>query len=155
MMTADDIEMLVGIPWTEFGDGPLPHGDPERPDPDSWAFECRACFRYVQERFYGRRCPDLTGVDVLSERAVIRGFAEVVPASGWRSVSRPNDGSAVLMRRGKWADHIGTWVACGPGGILHSVRGSGVGFHSRQVAEAQGLFVAGYYDPPEEVLRCC
>ena len=152
MMTTEDVETLVGIPWQENGNGSLPHGSPDSPDPDSWALECRSLFRYVQARFYGRDCPNVTDVDPKSAIAVRRGFAEMVPSSGWVRVERPSDGSAVLMRRGKWVDHIGIWVALGRGKVLHCVQGSGVGFHDRIGLEAQGLLIAGYYDPPEEGL---
>ena len=93
--------------------------------PESW--DCWTLFREVQATHYGNMVP-LLG-DIAHRPIELRHtIMNQKQGSNWDHVDDPRDGDAVLMYKGRYADHVGVFIEpedC-PGRVLHCVQGSGV-----------------------------
>ena len=92
-------------------------------------FDCWGLVRTVQRDVFGRALPEVD-VDALDVRAVVRAFVAHPERARWARVERPSEGDCVLMSHARHPSHVGVWLACNGGGVLHSLRGSGVVFSS-------------------------
>lgn len=106
----------LGRPWQSGATGPD-------------AFDCWGLVRRVQRDVYGRDLPAI-GVDAVDLRAVVTAFASHPERAHWERVEAPAEGDCVLMSRARDPSHVGLWLNCNGGGVLHALRGSGVVFSS-------------------------
>lgn len=106
---------------------------------DCWHF-ARAVWR---ERF-GIEVP-VIDVDATSPLASRRAFRDGA-RNGWRPVTVPAEGDAVLMGAGGRPCHVGLWIAPdAAGGVLHSVEGAGVIFTPGLRVRDLGYSILGFY----------
>lgn len=110
-MTDAEILSYLGKPWTEGAEGPD-------------AFDCWGLLRWVLEHHYGQHVPRLP----LGEpEAIMRAVRERLATGEWVPMQMPCDGCGALLRGGT-EPHVGVWLANDGGGVLHSMRGTGVVF---------------------------
>lgn len=67
--------------------------------------------------------------------------------SDWQQADAPQEGDAVLMRKGRVLCHVGVWVE--PQHVLHCTRADGTVLTPVDDLPAQGFDVAGYYRKAE------
>lgn len=106
----------IGRPWQSGAAGPE-------------AFDCWGLVRSIQRDVYGRHLPTVD-IDATDVRAVIGMFESHPERSRWHRVEVPVEGDCVLMSHAKHPSHVGLWLDCNGGGVLHSLRGAGVVFSS-------------------------
>lgn len=106
----------LGRPWQKGAGGPD-------------AFDCWGLVRAVQRDVYGRELPEVD-VDAMDVRAVVRAFCAHPERSRWQRLDVPAQGDCVLLSHARHPSHVGLWLDCNGGGVLHSLRGSGVVFSS-------------------------
>ncbi len=111
-------EAYIGKPWVKGTSGP-----------DSYD-----CWGLVQSIYASRYAITLPRVDLetYSPREVATVLACHSERARWRHVESPQEGDAVLMSHARDPSHVGLWIDVSPlGGVLHSVRGAGVLFSTR------------------------
>jgi len=106
----------IGKPWESGAAGPD-------------AFDCWGLVRSIQREVYGRELPEVN-LDATNVRAVVRAFESHPVRARWQRVDAAAEGDCVLMSHAKHPSHVGLWLACNGGGVLHSLRGAGVVFSS-------------------------
>lgn len=121
----------IGLPYSRDATGPR-------------EFNCWSFFRHVQSERYGRDLPEIPHPHALFP--LVRTFETHAERARWFRVAAPQDGDAVLMRRGRVPIHVGIWIGdVGAGGILHCAEGSGVVFQRLDALRFNGFEVEGYY----------
>lgn len=107
-MTPAQINQYIGLPWVAGGRGPD-------------AFDCWGLLRYLQREHFGRGLPE---IPEFGDTA--RAMYQVQMSSGaWEIVAQPEHGAGVLMRGGD-DPHVGVWLDCEGGGVLHAMERVGV-----------------------------
>lgn len=107
---------------------------------DCWSFA-----RTVWRERFGLDVP-AAHVDPRDPRLSRCAFGVDPAETGWRQITRPCEGDAVLMARGRRPCHVGIWVASlDVEGVLHSVEGSGVIFTPLAALALLGYRVHGFY----------
>ena len=124
-------EHYIGRPWVSGESGPA-------------AFDCWGLVRAVYADHYGLFLPAVD-VDAASPLAVRRALSGGAERDRWYLVHLPADGDVVLMGHAQHPHHVGLWLDCDGGGILHSVRGAGVVFSARPALAASGWNIHGFY----------
>lgn len=102
----------IGTPWTAGAQGP-----------DS--YDCMGFFRRLQSEHFGIDVPMIVAPDYDDSACLVQLFGTHTERKRWPRIGRPEHGCAVIIRNPL---HIGTWLDIDGGGVLHSVRGSGVIF---------------------------
>lgn len=126
-MTPADINAYIGLPWVAGARGPD-------------AFDCWGLLRYVQAAHFGRALPDLPEFG-----AVARDLYQArMTSRAWESIAVPEHGAGVLMRDGD-APHVGVWLDCEGGGVLHAMERVGVVWTPRQSLRLIGFSRLKYY----------
>ncbi len=124
-------EELIGRPWLAGGRGPR-------------AFDCWGLVRWCLRRRFAVEVPEIP-VDPEDLRAVCETFRAHPERRRWRSVDRPAEGDAVLMRQSRHPVHVGLWLEVDGGGVLHAVRDAGVVFQRPQELATHGWRIEGFY----------
>ena len=106
---------------------------------DCWAF-----FRQVQRDGYGIEVPAFA-VDPNSLLACAHALEQNPERMRWLWVESPIDGDAVLMGKGRYPTHIGTWIDADGCGCLHCVEGSGVVFQTLASLQLTGWNLIRFY----------
>lgn len=78
--------------------------------------------------------------DMLRAQRLIRAYME---SSHWQRVEVPEEGDAVVMRKGSVVCHVGIWVD--PGHVLHCTKAEGTTLTALDDLPAQGFHVVGYF----------
>lgn len=123
-VAAAELTSLIGLPWVAGARGPE-------------AYDCWGLFLAVQRDHFSRDLPEIP-VDALDLRAVLNAFSGHPERQRWLSVSKPEEGDAVLMRQSRYPVHIGVWLNIDGGGVLHAVRHAGVVFQTLAALDAHG-----------------
>jgi hypothetical protein len=97
----------------------------------------------VQREHYGRDIPLLPSPT--SWGAVARAVPNWAAKYGWRAITSPRDGDAVLMSQTTEPTHVGIWIG-DLKATLHCPVGGSVLHDARHLAAAQWR-VRGYYTP--------
>lgn len=127
-MNSDQVNDIVGTPYGEGSFGP-----------DS--FNCWGLLHYVQRHYFYRILP-VVPIGNADECAAI--FGENVRAGSWERLAKPEHGCGALMREGV-EPHVGVYLDCDGGGILHSVRGAGVIWTPAHLLQKAGYGKTSYY----------
>lgn len=121
----------IGLPWESGAQGPD-------------AFDCWSFVRHVQREHFGRMLP-IIDVDA-HDRAIVRTEFAVNPERGrWSQVDLPVEGDAVLVYKGKVADHVGVWIDADGGKILHAMPSIGVACTSVKALQRLGWNPIEFY----------
>lgn len=110
-------EAYIGKPWVKGATGPD-------------AFDCWGLVQSIYAARYGLALPRVD-LETYSPREVARVLAFHPERARWEHVESPKEGDAVLMSHAMDPSHVGIWLDTPPGGVLHSVRGAGVLFSTR------------------------
>lgn len=103
---------LVGKPWEPCATGPD-------------AFDCWGLVRYVYKHKLGILLPDLE-VNPLTDPLRVREIFRGGPAlSAWTHIPRPVDYGIVVMAEGRAFCHVGLFLACDGGVVLHTSQRTG------------------------------
>jgi cell wall-associated NlpC family hydrolase len=78
--------------------------------------------------------------DMLRAQRLIRAHME---GPHWQRVEVPEEGDAVVMRKGSVICHVGIWVE--PGHVLHCTRADGTTLTALDDLPEQGFHVVGYF----------
>lgn len=100
----------IGIPWEAGAQGPA-------------SYDCMAFFRHIQGKHFNVDVPAIIAPDYEDPMALSALFSNHEERQRWVSISKPEHGCAVMVRRPM---HIGVWLDIDGGGVLHCVRGAGV-----------------------------
>ncbi|MBR8084568.1 NlpC/P60 family protein [Burkholderia vietnamiensis] len=126
-MTPDDINRYVGLEWAAGARGPD-------------TFDCWGLLRHVEAEHFGVKVPDVPELDdaarELYREQMASGACEIVPA--------PFHGAGVLMRGGD-DPHVGVWLDCEGGGVLHSMERVGVIWSPRASLRLLGFSRLTFY----------
>lgn len=128
MMTADDAEDLIGLPYGEGSFGPN-------------SYNCWGLLHYVQGQYFGVRMPKAPIGDAGRCHKM---FRDHVTAGVWALTDSPTHGDGALLRGGN-EPHVGVYLDFDGGGILHSMRGAGVIFTSVSELYKFGFSKVKYY----------
>ncbi len=126
-MRADEINRYIGLPWVNGARGPD-------------AFDCWGLLAWVQRAHFGIDLPERS-----IEPAVMRAiYRDEVEAGRWRILARPVHGCGALLRDGD-QPHVGIWLQCDGGGVLHALAGAGVIFTQRRDLKDAGYERTTWY----------
>jgi hypothetical protein len=106
---------------------------------DCWVLVCD-----VYREQYGL---DLAAIQIDADnlRDVIRTFKTTDEFSNWDEVKEPIEGDVVLLKQSRHPIHVGVWINCDGGGLLHCVKGNGVVFQSRNGLRDSGWKIESYW----------
>lgn len=118
------------------------------------AFNCWTFFAAVQRAQFGRDVPLVDNVDFAAN---LRAFAHHDERGRWIEVGeRRSPGDGVLLRRGRYASHVGVWIEVdGFPGVLHCVEGVGGCFQTLPALGLHGWQIEGVYRPADEEGVAC
>ena len=119
----------IGIPWEAGAQGPK-------------SYDCMAFFRHIQGAHFGIEVPAIIAPDYEDPLALSSLFLEHEERQRWVSISKPEHGCAVMVRRPM---HIGVWLDIDGGGVLHCVRGAGVVFTAGSAWATSGFGRREYF----------
>ena len=117
-------------------------------------FDCWTFFAHVQHKHFGRDIPDLPdelydcGAQAARD-AFLGDDGHRFFHSQWREVAKNSnwaDGCAVLMRQLRDPHHVGVWVNCDGGGVIHCTKKLGVIFTTRPSLRRHRWRIEGVYD---------
>ena len=123
--------MYIGRPWKSGARGPN-------------EYDCWGLFLEIQREHFDRKLPEIP-IDANDLRAVVTSFKDHPERQRWFGVSQPVEGDAVLMRQSRHPVHVGVWLLVDGGGVLHTVKDTGVVFQKLPELLLHGWQVEGYY----------
>ena len=127
-MTADEINSYIGRPWVAGARGPD-------------AFDCWGLLAWIEREHFGIVLPERS-LDATAMRGIYR---EEIESGRWRIVPRPVHGCGALLRDGD-QPHVGIWLQCDGGGVLHALEGAGVVFTRRRNLRDAGYERTTWYE---------
>ncbi|MFM0326078.1 NlpC/P60 family protein [Caballeronia glebae] len=126
-MKPSDINRYVGLAWRAGARGPD-------------AFDCWGLLRHVQGKHFGIALPDIPAFGEVARDM----HEERMSSHAWEIAPEPAHGMGVLMRGGD-DPHVGVWLDCDGGGVLHAMERVGVVWTPRQSLRLLGLSRLKYY----------
>lgn len=102
----------IGLPWEAGAQGPD-------------AYDCMGFFKFLQARHFAIEVPAIIAPDYDDPARLSALFGAHRERLNWQRIGAPAHGCAVIVHRPL---HVGTWLDCDGGGVLHCVRGPGVIF---------------------------
>lgn len=128
--------------WTETYLGLAYRLGAQGPD----AFDCWSFFRHVQKQRFGRDVPFLATPEKPTSAA--RACRDLPAALGWRKVTTPVTGDAVLMGHLLHPTHVGVFVDDVRGGaVLHCSEGAGTSLPSVFSLKLGRWSISAFYRP--------
>lgn len=102
---------IIGLPWSEDGNGPD-------------YYSCWGLTRACQKIVFGRDLP------IINHPSTLRALIETIEAheirDTWPEVPKPDHGDLVTMTHSQAPHHIGTYLALDGGRVLHATEQTGV-----------------------------
>lgn len=114
MINKSEIVNYIGKKWEEGAAGPD-------------KYDCHHLVLEIQERFYDKKLPSVE-VNAASLLDVVRKIKNDKVWDQFVKLDFPEDGCLVKLFTAENPNHIGVYIDIDGGGVIHSLRGSGVVF---------------------------
>lgn len=118
------VRRMQSVPYREGAQG----GD---------AVDCWSLLRICQRELFGRSL-SVAGEGARGVRAIVKAIESELESGRWLEVSSPAHGDAATLSHQEHPHHVGTWLACDRGALLHCVANGGVLFQGLPVLRASG-----------------
>lgn len=128
-MTDNEIISYLGNPWLEGATGPH-------------EFDCWGLLRYIMRHHYGKIVEQIPLGNPAAILDVVQGK---LTYGEWVQLDEPKDGCGALLRGGS-EPHVGVWLQNDGGGVLHSIKGSGVVYSNKRDLKVLMFPRVKYYD---------
>ncbi len=126
-MTPDEINRYIGLEWAAGARGPS-------------AYDCWGLLRQVQAEHFQIEIPDVPEFGDVARDL----YRERVESRSWEIAPAPFHGAGVLLRGGN-EPHVGIWLECEGGGVLHSMERIGVIWSPRAALRLLGFSRLTFY----------